>query len=90
MPIEQRVANSNIDTRFTWAEFIQPFRNLRIKYTTLNTMDHFSKMEEQKKESEKKDKTSVWKGEKDEVRKIKKEFETISAVKSHRKQMNLD
>jgi hypothetical protein len=45
MPIEKQYIHSSVDTRFSIAEFLQPFRNLRIKYFSLKTMDHFSKMD---------------------------------------------
>lgn len=34
-----------IDTRFSFSEFLQPIRNLRVKYFSLKTMDHFNNME---------------------------------------------
>ena len=41
-----------------------------MKYLTLSTMDHFNKMEEQKRESEKREKEGTWRSEKDELRQV--------------------
>lgn len=45
MPIEKQYVQAAVDTRFTIQEFLQPLRNLRAKYYSLRTMDHYNKME---------------------------------------------
>lgn len=44
LSIEKQFQLSSVNTSFSLSEFVQPLRNLRIKYLTLNTMDHFDKM----------------------------------------------
>lgn len=38
--------SKKIDTSFSLSELLQPIVNLRLKYYSLKTMDHFNKMEE--------------------------------------------
>ncbi len=78
-----------MDTSFSLAEFLQPFRNLRMKYLSLGTMDHYGKMEEQKKETEKLDKKGTWKTQTDAVKDMQSEFESIKNIKSARKKIDL-
>jgi hypothetical protein len=59
-----------VDTSFSLAELIQPLRNLRVKYLTLQTMDHYNKMEEQKKEELKVEKKGTWKSPQDERKQV--------------------
>ena len=71
-----------VDTRFSFAQFMQPFRNLRIKYLTLGTMDHYGKMEEQKKEREEVDRKGTWRSAKDQKDQVHQQFENIQSIKS--------
>jgi hypothetical protein len=59
------VYTNKIDTRFSLAELLQPLRNLRVKYASLKSMDHYNNMEERKKENEKVEKGGVWKSQRD-------------------------
>jgi hypothetical protein len=52
LPMEQQYQPSTINTKFSLAELLQPLRNIRMKYLTFNTMDHFDKMEQKKKQNE--------------------------------------
>ena len=61
-----------------------------MKYATLNTMDHFNSMEEQKKAVDKQDKKGTWKSPKDELKKVHIEFESIQAIKNTRSKLNKD
>jgi hypothetical protein len=88
IPLEQRVGTSKIDTSFSFAEFIQPFHNLRLKYATLKTMDHYNRMEEQEKEQRKQDKAGTWKSPKDELKQVQSDFSTIQALKNKRRRLN--
>lgn len=45
MTYDPKLSQSKIDTSFSLAEFLQPFRNFRMKYQTLGSIDHYSKME---------------------------------------------
>jgi hypothetical protein len=85
MPIEKQYIPSSVDTRFSFAEFLQPLRNLRMKYFSLRTIDHFSKMEERKKENEELDKKGTWKTQNDSVRQVRQDFASIHAIKNQRR-----
>lgn len=89
MPLEHKITPSKIDTSFSFAEFLQPFRNLRIKYATFRTMDHYGNMDQQKKDNEKLDKQGAWKSNTDELRGVHSEFESIQTIKHRRRQQQL-
>lgn len=85
MPIEKQYVSSGVDTRFTWAEFLQPFRNFRAKYYSLRTMDHYNKMEEREKRNEEEERRGTWRGQKDTVRQVGEDFASVQRVKNQRR-----
>jgi hypothetical protein len=88
MPIEKQYTPSSVDTGFSLGEFLQPFRNLRVKYFSLKTMDHFSKMEERKKENEEIDRKGTWKSQADSVRQVSQDFAAIHSIRNQRRSRN--
>ena len=75
------------EKRFSLAELLQPFRNLRIKYLTLDTMDHFNKMEEQKREEEKLEKKGTWRSQRDDVAQVSSSFSEVQGLKNRRRRI---
>ena len=60
---------------------IDPLRRFIRKYTNIAAMDHYNEMDKQEKEQIDKEKSTLWKSERDSVKEVQSEYKRSKDIK---------